>query len=358
MGLHTLAYGGKKPAPFQQGICESQALEPGITGDFTRDEMQLLVDKIGCSNSSDLNSPETIACLRDFDTTPLLDASVAVHSDDISNNIGDSWLPAVDGDFLPDAPSKLVREGRFSNITTMIGYTDADVQYYTSPDIRTARDTHDFVASYMRYMSPESVRDLLALYPSSDFPGNPPANVSGEFYRSARIFRDIIMTCMPTWYGANLARNGLDVFLFDFNQTMLAPILAAIGSPGLGPVHTSEFAYVFGNISHYDNLDGYPFAPTDTDRRLEHEAALSWASFASRGKPSLRDKKTLQGWEPAFFRGGPTDETDVDVFVVGGANEGLTAWDGPHSTPAMAAQKLRERCGFLNSPEIQLQMKF
>ncbi|RSL69549.1 hypothetical protein CEP53_002177 [Fusarium sp. AF-6] len=36
VGMQTLAYGGSKPAPFNQGICQSQALELGITGNFTQ----------------------------------------------------------------------------------------------------------------------------------------------------------------------------------------------------------------------------------------------------------------------------------------------------------------------------------
>ena len=234
----------------------------------------------------------------------------------------------------------------------MIGYTDADVQYYTNPDIKTKEDTHEFVSDYMKYMSEESVQDLLAVYPSEDFPDNTEDNIPGEFYRSARIFRDIIMTCMPIWYGENLAKNGLDVYLYDFNQTMLDPFLTTLGRPGLGPVHTSEFAYVFGNISHYD-IEGYPFKPTDTDYRLQQEAALSWASFISVGKPSQKDKKTLQGWDLAF-----PGKDETRIFVPGGASEGLTSLDGPNSSPGMAGQKLRERCNFLNSPEIQAQMKF
>src|ERR1700761_6922218 len=39
IGMQILAYGGAKPQPFQQGICQSQALEPGITGNSTRTSM-------------------------------------------------------------------------------------------------------------------------------------------------------------------------------------------------------------------------------------------------------------------------------------------------------------------------------
>lgn len=347
-----MAYGGKKPVPFQKGICQSQALEPGITGNFTVNEMQLVVDRIGC-NSSDLHSPETVDCLRKLDTEPLLNASVEVHVAEISNNIGDSWLPAVDGDFLPAPPSVLVAEGRFAkDVTTMIGWTDNDVAFYTPTDILTEEDTFNFVASYLPDMTFDSVTDLVSFYPSVEFSDDPENGISAQVLRSARIFRDIIMTCMPIWYGENLARHGADVYLYDWNQTMLDPIFKTINAPALGAVHTSEFAYIFGNLSHYD-IDGYPFEPVDSDYRLQTQAPRSWATFAALGRPSLKRKQTLKGWGKAFTGNGETN-----IYVAGGPSEGLSPLDGPGSSPALSAQRLRERCAFLNSEEIRRQMNF
>ncbi|KAJ7784796.1 Alpha/Beta hydrolase protein [Mycena olivaceomarginata] len=120
VGMQVVAYGGERPAPFKRAIPESQFLEPGITGNFTRDAMQAVVDLVGC-NTTDLQSAETAACLRDLDIATLNNASIAVTSarGDISHNVGDIWLPVVDGDFLPAPPSKLIREGRFANVTVM-----------------------------------------------------------------------------------------------------------------------------------------------------------------------------------------------------------------------------------------------
>ncbi|KAK5091825.1 hypothetical protein LTR70_006355 [Exophiala xenobiotica] len=351
IGMQTLAFGGDQPVPFQQGICESQALEPGITGNFTIVQMQLLADATGC-NTTDLNSVETIACLRQLDTDTIAQASFDTYVADIAHNIGDSWLPVVDGDFLPAPPSQLLAEGRFANVTTMILWAESDVQYYTPMDITTEQDTYDFVASYLPGFTNQSIQDILTLYPSSDFQDNTSANHTREFYRSARLFRDVIMTCQPIGYGEHLARMGNQVYLVDQNQTLLSPILASLGFPGLGPVHTSEFAYTFGNISHY-NVSGYPFNPTAEDYRLQRQEARSWAAFASVGQPSLYTKDTLQGFEPAF-----TKPNETAVFVAGGSDEGLSTFDGPGSRPGLAAQKLRSRCGFINSPSIIPQLQY
>ena len=353
VGLHLLAYGARKPVPFQRAICESQALEPGITGTFTIDAMQALVDYVGCNRSA-LNSVETVECLRTFDTESLLNASIATKFDDLAHNIGDIWLPVVDGDFLPAAPSKLIRDGRFAKVPTMIGWTDGDINLFVDFNLKTAKETHDLIASYIADVAGENIDALLSLYPASDFAPQETESLSDEFFRSSRIIRDIIMVCEPIWYAEHLVKYGNDeVYLYDWNQTILEPLLeAVVGAPGLGPVHTAEFAYIFGNLSAYD-VPGLPFAPTQEDYALAKRASRSWSTFANLGRPSLKKHDTLKRFGPAL-----PNKHDVYVFVAGGPNEGLSAIDGRHSSAALRAQKLRERCDFINSPEMIEQLKF
>jgi carboxylesterase type B len=142
VGMQILAYGGTKPFPFQQGVAESQSLEPGITANFTVNAMTVLANYVGC-NVTDLHSPETVACLREKDTDTLLQASIATYAGDIGHNIGDIWLPAVDGDFLPAAPSKLIAEGRLGKVNFITGWTQDDLNFYTNTSITTANDTYD-----------------------------------------------------------------------------------------------------------------------------------------------------------------------------------------------------------------------
>lgn len=350
--MHIMAYGGSKRPPFQQAIAESQALEPGITGKFTINAMKLLVDYIGC-NKTGLHAKETIQCLRNFDMDKLLNASLTTYQSDTAHNIGDIWLPSVDGDFLPAAPSQLIKEHRFSKITTMMGWCDDDVTFFTDPSITTSNDTYNFLRAYAPDVSVKNINKLMAMYPASEFPANKAANVSSEFYRSARIFRDIIMACQPIGYAEQIAAAGNTVYLYDWNQTILDPFLTQVAHrPGMGPIHTSEFAYIFGNLSHYDTGD-YKFDPSPSDYKLRDRGSRSWSTFASTGKPGLKGRNTFQGFTPAFAQKGQTN-----IFVVGGPNEGLSAIDGPRAHPAIKQQKLRERCAFINSPEMINQLKY
>ncbi|KAI7369881.1 hypothetical protein KC336_g20968 [Hortaea werneckii] len=148
--------------------------------------------------------------------------------------------------------------------------------------------------------------------------------------------------------------------MYDQNQTMLREPLAASGSEGLGVVHTSEFAYVFGNLSTYD-VNGYPFHPRAEDYALVERESRSWSTFAATGRPSVgrhyhhhRYQETLEGWCPAFAEG---DDT-AGIFVIMGPSEGFSVAEGSPSEAMVAAQKLEERCAFINSPEVIDQLRW
>ncbi|MBW0524572.1 hypothetical protein O181_064287, partial [Austropuccinia psidii MF-1] len=352
IGLQLLAYGGSKPLPFQRAICESQALEPGITGNFTINAMRALVDHIGC-NSSSLHSPETVTCLRNSDTQKVLNAAVATYSSDIAHNIGDIWLPAVDGDFLPAPPSQLAKEGKFAKADVMIGWTDSDVNIYTDFSIVTPQESFKFIQSYLPAMPPKVVKKFFSLYPSSEFTPPSGTNLTKEFYRAARMFRDVIMLCQPIFLGHYFNKYGNNVYYYDFNQTVLGPAIKyTTGVVGLGPVHTSEFAYVFGNLSNY-KVDGYPFEPAKEDYQLVSRASNTWTTFATTGYPSMKGKGTIQGFEKAY-----RFKNNTAVYVIGGPHDGLSTFDGPHSSKAISAQRLRERCDFINSDYVIPYLQF
>ncbi|KAJ7217337.1 hypothetical protein GGX14DRAFT_358318, partial [Mycena pura] len=174
-------------------------------------------------------------------------------------------------------------------------------------------------------------------YPVTEFNANPSANLSSEFYRTATILRDIVMVCMAMRYSEAIAANGNDVYHYDWNQTILAPRIEAFNNvSGLGVIHTSEFA---------------PFRPNPGDWALETRGTRLWSTFASLGRPGLVEKNTFQRFDVALRRPGRS-------FVAGGPNVGFYAIDGPKSTAVVARQRLRERCGFLNSDEVIAQMEF
>ncbi|KAF2864787.1 Alpha/Beta hydrolase protein [Massariosphaeria phaeospora] len=360
VGMQLLAYGGTKPLPYQRGICESQALEPGITGNFSIDAMAKLIEHIGCNAT--VHSPEAIACLRSKDTQTLFDASFATYVGDIAHNIGDIWLPSVDGDFLPAAPSELVDQGRFGNATYIFGWTDGDVNFYTNVSIATADDTRGFIRDYLPKLENAELIALLDLYPVGEFAPPPGTNLTAEFYRSARIFRDVLMVCEPIYLAEAMHKKGMNTYFYHFNQTILEPIIETLYNVShIGVIHSSEFAYIYNNLSIY-NVPGYPFNPSESDYQLAKRASSTWSYFASSGKPSaVSEGLTLQNWNPGFWRNGqvqPPKPGNTYVYVIGGPGEGFWALDGEDSNDALERQRLRERCAWINSPEIIRKLQY
>ncbi|KAF7190630.1 Secreted lipase [Pseudocercospora fuligena] len=125
VGMQIVAYGGTRPAPFQRGICQSQLLEQGVSANFTQNAMKRTLNATIC-NQTDIQSVETVACLRNLSAHDLFEATNATWLDTPEANLGDEWLPSVDGDFVPALPSELVNSGRFNNVSMIIGWTDDD----------------------------------------------------------------------------------------------------------------------------------------------------------------------------------------------------------------------------------------
>ena len=367
VGLQIMAYGGSKPAPFHKAIAQSQVLEPGITGKFTEDAMARVLNASSC-NATSADSQAAIDCLRTLSAKELIELQTDTADD--SENIGDNWLPTVDGDILPSAPSQLLSEGRFAPITIIMGYAEDDTAPFTDVIIKTANQTEEFFREYAPAMPDSNLQHLLSLYPVGEFTANPSANLSAEFYRTARILRDILMVCEPLLYGQALAQRGQKVYYYDQNQTVVDGPLESLGWPGLGVVHTSEFAYMFNNISHYKSkqkdstsrhaigkanndlaVNGYSHNPTASDERLAIRETRSFSTFASIGQPSLKGHGTLEGWEPAFG-----SENETRVFVIGSDEEGLHSLHDAGSV--IGRQKIEEKCAFINSPEVVAQLQF
>lgn len=233
----------------------------------------------------------------------------------------------------------------------MIGWCEDDAQIFINPLPTNATGVRQFFRDYLPGYSDKNLDHLLSLYPVSDFHTshfpNGTVQITASGYRAGRILRDIALTCQPFYFGEALAKSGNDVYYYVTNQTILTPILHSQGDYGYGIVHTSDFAYMFGNLSHYDIYD-FPYHPKAADYALKDRASRSWASYAALGHPSAEGKGTLEGWKQ-----GDNKDVNYGVYVMGGPNEGYSGKGAKEATrDAMNLQKLQERCSFLNRQDI------
>ncbi|KAL0566919.1 hypothetical protein V5O48_015073, partial [Marasmius crinis-equi] len=358
--LQILAYGGTRPIPFHAGIVESTALEAASTSNLTLDSYNAVAKLAGCDVDDDPQSDASLECLRSLPLEKLVNITIAQRDSTADSNTGDVYLPAVDDDFLPLASSELTMKGMFPKIPVILEWTDQDGTFFTHSNITTPSDTREFIQLFFPGLTNGTLTTLLSLYSSSDFAPNPIANLTAEFYRSAQIFRDIIFTCPSFLFGYAMAQkfwagSGSEapaVYYCDQNQ-----IVTSTGGlpPGLGVIHGSEQAYVFGNFSAYNASGGVHPSPDDFE--LQKRESRTWSGFANLGRPSLDGHETLQGWIPAYGEAG-TGQFDANLYVVGGPYPGTSRLDGDGAKPYVNSQRLRERCEFLNQEEVIAELRY
>lgn len=363
--LQVLAYGGTRPSPFHGALIESTALEANMTSTLTSETFAAVAVEAGCAEDGGAQSAETIECLRGLAMEELWNATLTVYDALSATTDGDIWLPGIDGSFIPAAPSELVRSGNFAQMPIVVGWTRDDATLFTPGTIETDADTRDFVGSYYPYLGEDNFETLMSLYPVTDFSTNTTANLSAEFYRSAEMFRDILLTCPSFYFGHAMAskyyhthpNSSIPVYMYEQNQTILAEYLDMRSLPGLGVIHTSELPYVFGNFTPYG--DTWPpniITPGESDYELLQQSSRSWSTFAALGQPSVASKNTLQGWDPAYGVG--DGMMDASIYVIGGPEPGMSELEGDGANADVASERLTERCGFLNRDDVIQQLKY
>ncbi|KAK8188385.1 putative lipase [Phyllosticta capitalensis] len=367
VGIQVLAYGGSRPAPFTGAIMESTALEPTSSSNLSSTAFASIAAALNCTTTSSngtvsADSAATIACLRGVSWETLLAAAVAQAA--TSTGDGDIWLPTVDNDFLPAKQSELVRRGAFaSNIRIMAGWTQDDATLFLpTTNISTTQAVRDFLHSYWPGLTDATVERLVELYPADEFSPNVTAGLPADFYRAARVFRDILLVCPALLLGEAardkhlLSTNSTSsppVYYYIQNQTLTEAWEASIGYPGRGVIHTSELPYVFANFTPFVAKSPATIRPSSADYALLRQTSRSWSSFAWFGAPSVEGRDTLPGWTGAY-----AEASGTHVYVIGGPAPGLSALEGEGARDVVGDQRLGERCRFLNSEEVVEELQY
>lgn len=110
------------------------------------------------------------------------------------------------------------------------------------------------------------------------------------------------------------------------------------------------------------NTSGSKVYPSKSDYELVARQSRAWSTFASVGQPSLRNKNTFQGWEPAYEPGFAKNDTagvvGATIYVIGGSEAGLSPLEGGSRKLLWRRRKLQERCGFLNGADVIKQLQY
>jgi len=247
-----------------------------------------IVDEIGCPASG----PEQLACLR---ALPVADVT-GVQPRLAGLGLG-SLQATVDGHVLDERPLSVLQarggDGRalvigsnrdeYSAVALLDPATGARIRAGYDAAVRAGLDG---IAAIFRPIPLARITDdVLALYPD---PGDADARVA----QYAELFGDLYGNCPVLDAAAAVARDGTDVRVYHFSETVPSPVpqIAALGA-----FHSLDVFFVFGDLPAL--AAGLPFTPGDEEQRVAERMMDAWSGFAARGVP-----RTTPSW-PRWTRG-------------------------------------------------------
>ncbi|KAK0744306.1 Alpha/Beta hydrolase protein [Apiosordaria backusii] len=223
-----------------------------------------LVQATSCAST--YGTPASLQCLRDL---PLSELMAVLNNRALNVAI---WVPAMDGDFIADYPSRQSRDGRFPKVPVLVGQnTDEGASFganrsATAGPINTDEEMAESVTRVLfgpNHPNLDSlVRELLYLYPDIQAvgipsldkypvikPGSPEAAFLGlQYRRSTAIYGDWMETYQLRRGLIAWSKHGVPAWNYRFDVTN-------VGVPGYqSAAHFQEIPYVFCN------LDGVGYA--------------------------------------------------------------------------------------------------
>lgn len=329
--LHLMTYAGERGVPFTQAWAMSGP--PGtalnMTSEATEIHTRAVAEIAGCVGEDDPSTDEGILqCLRQLSMSDLLEVAVA-YSQQNHPPLGlFTFIPSIDGDFLPERQSSLYRAGKFvKGIPIVLGWTQDDgaTNAGPAPSFQTEEDMKGPIKNFAHALTDEDYEKLFSLYPAADFEqdvqnyearkseSDPVAPV--HYFRVARILRDLLFTCSSIDFGFHVSTQSRQenpgfpgVRLYDLNQSMLTPMFRGAGMPWLGAIHGSDMDYLFNNVFPKEHM-------SEQDRKLSDYLQAAFINFAYTGHPN--QDNVIPGvtiWAEAF----PFTAEGMNLQVIGG----------------------------------------
>lgn len=313
--LQMSAFGGEQGAVFQKAIM----ISGGINGDYSRDgpcqNTAGVAQSLNCSGPG-FDSKATLACLRDVPLDVLLHAALDQAITPVNPDGVGVFRPAIDDDFIPDAPLRLFLEGYFvKGIPTIAAWTADDGSIFVPQSI----NSEDLVRTFFsRSFSGSSLDNLLSLYPVEDFEAQviESRDLTAQWYRASRIYRDVNMACPSLNITGEISlQSHVSTYLFAVNSTRLQPVWDSMDSPEYQIAHVSDIPYIFNQV-----VEG-----ADNSRaamKFSARVCRTLPAFKVTGNPSTSHFH----WPVAWKEGGG----DASIFVMGGPFGAGPATVGPN----------------------------
>jgi para-nitrobenzyl esterase len=267
---------------FRRGICQSGAASHVLEPEEAREVARTFFEELG-------GRPASHHALGRMRLERILRAQRATAKRLSSRQNLMAFLPAVDGDLIPEQPLEAVRRGAAAGIPLLIGTTLDEWKLFRIID---------------QGLFPLREADLLALFEEvlpDEFVQSPDPEIALRDFRAALASRGDRMSANDEWSAFQSAR------VFHFPASRLAEAQEEGGgktysyqftwrppalSRALGACHALDLPFVFGWTRHAlaRPLTGVTGAAVRLSRKMQH----AWTQFARDGCPG---HESLPAWE-------------------------------------------------------------
>ena len=348
VGHQINAFGAEKPVPFHRAIMQSgmSTSVPGTTGNICANHTATIAQMLNCTS---LNSSAELDCLRAVPLGVLLPV-VSEYELSINSNALLIWQPVAPSRFIPEAPSKLIRAGRFAkDIDIINGWNENDGSEFVETNITTDAEVVEEIA-YPAALDNATTSELLSLYPLSAYTSAQSGNKSAtaQFFRTSQMFRDMQFLCPSLLLDQAMTNRSHTrkpkTYLFVMNTTLYTAEFQKENTTFLGVAHGSDVPFVFDTVPSVSTA-------TTAQKQLAGAMSASWAAFASSGNVS-EGVLALPGWTEAYQR----NSSAFEARIMGGPSDGMTTI-GTTGQSVLASEDLIQRCAFWNSQSVQDQLQ-
>ncbi|KAF2192822.1 alpha/beta-hydrolase [Zopfia rhizophila CBS 207.26] len=194
----TIATGNKGKELFKKAMASSPFWPK--TYPYDSSEAEELYDKVviavGCAGKED-----EIKCLKEVEVQKLRDISLEIAASHTYTTSSYTWGPVIDGEFLGEPLSEVVRKGELNAPMVLSTYNLHEGENFVQSSVRF----DSWLKGFLPGFSEEALQRVQKLYPASGTAEEIRYNSSYE--RAGLVYRDLVLAC-PAYWIAGKAEKG------------------------------------------------------------------------------------------------------------------------------------------------------
>ena len=241
--FHLTANGGKDRGLF----IGAAANEPSFATELTVKESQFyynnLAVRAGCAVK------DSLSCLRNKTAAELQAVNFNIPLPGGTNPPAYQWLPVIDGDFLPDYTYKLINEGKFIKVPTILGDDKNGGTKFAPNNASSLANSNQYMLDQYPTITPWQFADINPMYPN---PNDTCPNKGCYWRQTSNTYQEVRYTCPAFHINEAMTKAGAKsyAYLWDVEDPDEMSV-------GLGVPHTAELEALIGPDYTDDEPESY-----------------------------------------------------------------------------------------------------